>query len=164
MSRAEDAVEHADLVLHNGRIATLDDQNPSTEAVAVRDGRFFLVGTDRDALGLRGDRTRVIDLRGHTVICEHVLHLRAQRLPRLVALFAPVKVGPLELPNRIVMSPMTRIRADEGCVPSERMVRNYSQRASVVGLPHPGGGLRAAGASRSQAVPAIVLSVTLLMT
>jgi N-ethylmaleimide reductase len=46
-------------------------------------------------------------------------------------LFAPVKVGPLELPNRIVMSPMTRIRADEGCVPSERMVRYYTQRAAA---------------------------------
>ena len=46
-------------------------------------------------------------------------------------LFTPVKIGPLELPNRIVMSPMTRIRAGEGCVPSERMVRYYSQRASA---------------------------------
>ena len=46
-------------------------------------------------------------------------------------LFAPVKVGPLELPNRIAMSPMTRIRADEGCVPTDRMVRYYSQRASA---------------------------------
>ncbi len=46
-------------------------------------------------------------------------------------LFTPVKVGSLELPNRIVMSPMTRIRAGEGCVPSERMVRYYSQRASA---------------------------------
>ncbi len=46
-------------------------------------------------------------------------------------LFTQIKIGPLELPNRIVMSPMTRIRADEGCVPSERMVRYYSQRASA---------------------------------
>ncbi|MDG3004685.1 alkene reductase [Paludisphaera mucosa] len=46
-------------------------------------------------------------------------------------LFTPVRIGPLELPNRIVMSPMTRIRADEGCVPSERMVRYYAQRASA---------------------------------
>ena len=29
------------------------------------------------------------------------------------------------------MSPMTRIRADENCVPTERMVRYYSQRASA---------------------------------
>ena len=44
-------------------------------------------------------------------------------MPAQRGLFTPVKVGPLELPNRIVMSPMTRIRADEGCIPSERMVR-----------------------------------------
>jgi N-ethylmaleimide reductase len=48
-----------------------------------------------------------------------------------VCLFTPVKLGSLELPNRIVMSPMTRIRAGEGCVPSERMARYYSQRASA---------------------------------
>lgn len=52
-------------------------------------------------------------------------------MPTHPGLLTPVKVGPLELPNRIVMSPMTRIRADEGCVPSERMVRYYSQRASA---------------------------------
>ena len=52
-------------------------------------------------------------------------------MPDQPGLFTPVKVGSLELPNRIVMSPMTRIRAGEGCVPSERMVRYYSQRASA---------------------------------
>lgn len=40
-------------------------------------------------------------------------------------LFTPVKVGALDLPNRIVMSPMTRIRAGDGCVPTERMARYY---------------------------------------
>jgi len=52
-------------------------------------------------------------------------------MPGQEELFSPVRVGALELPNRIVMSPMTRIRADEGCVPSERMARYYSQRASA---------------------------------
>ena len=46
-------------------------------------------------------------------------------------LFTPVKVGALVLPNRIITSPMTRIRAGEGCVPSGRMARYYSQRASA---------------------------------
>jgi N-ethylmaleimide reductase len=32
-------------------------------------------------------------------------------MPERSGLFTPMKVGPLELPNRIVMSPMTRIRA-----------------------------------------------------
>ena len=52
-------------------------------------------------------------------------------MPDHPGLFTPVKVGPLELPNRIVMSPMTRIRAGENCVPTERMARYYSQRASA---------------------------------
>ena len=52
-------------------------------------------------------------------------------MPAQRGLHSPVKVGPLELPNRIVMSPMTRIRAGEGCVSSERMVCYYSQRASA---------------------------------
>ena len=52
-------------------------------------------------------------------------------MPDHPGLFTPGKVGLLELPNRIVMSPMTRIRAGEGCIPSERMARYYSQRASA---------------------------------
>ena len=52
-------------------------------------------------------------------------------MPERAGLFSPIRVGALELPNRIVMSPMTRIRAGEGCVPSERMVRYYSQRSSA---------------------------------
>ena len=52
-------------------------------------------------------------------------------MPSQLGLFTPMKLGRLELPNRIIMSPMTRIRADEGCIPSERMARYYSQRASA---------------------------------
>jgi N-ethylmaleimide reductase len=46
-------------------------------------------------------------------------------------LFTSVTVGSLELPNRIVMSPMTRIRAGAGCVPTVSMARYYAQRASA---------------------------------
>jgi len=40
-------------------------------------------------------------------------------------------MGPLELPHRIVMAPMTRNRAGEGNVPRELNVRYYRQRASA---------------------------------
>src|SRR4051812_26424005 len=46
-------------------------------------------------------------------------------------LFTPARLGALSLPNRVVMSPMTRIRAGEGCVPTESMARDYAQRASA---------------------------------
>lgn len=47
------------------------------------------------------------------------------------ALFRPLKVGSLELPNRIVMAPLTRGRASEGHVPTALMAEYYAQRASA---------------------------------
>ncbi len=40
-------------------------------------------------------------------------------------LFSPVRVGPYELPNRLVMAPMTRNRAGYGNVPPCRGLTNH---------------------------------------
>jgi N-ethylmaleimide reductase len=45
-------------------------------------------------------------------------------------LFTPVKLGAYELPNRIVMAPMTRLRAD-GSVPWSLNATYYAQRATA---------------------------------
>jgi 2,4-dienoyl-CoA reductase-like NADH-dependent reductase (Old Yellow Enzyme family) len=50
----------------------------------------------------------------------------------MTTLFDPLKVGALTLPNRIVMAPLTRSRADgEGRVPNAMMAEYYEQRASA---------------------------------
>lgn len=46
-------------------------------------------------------------------------------------LFDPIKVGALELPNRIIMAPLTRARAGEPRVPNALMAEYYAQRASA---------------------------------
>ena len=46
-------------------------------------------------------------------------------------LFHSLKVGPLTLPNRIIMAPLTRARAGESRVPNELMEQYYVQRASA---------------------------------
>ncbi|HEB59799.1 MAG TPA: alkene reductase [Gammaproteobacteria bacterium] len=46
-------------------------------------------------------------------------------------LFSPISVGKLELPNRVVMAPLTRNRAGEGNVPTDLNVEYYRQRASA---------------------------------
>ncbi len=46
-------------------------------------------------------------------------------------LFAPVRLGGIDLANRIVMAPMTRDRAGPGDVPTDAMVEYYAQRASA---------------------------------
>lgn len=54
----------ADMVLTNGRIYTVDEQQPWVEAVAIKGGRFIAVGTSGDISELVGEHTRVIDLDG----------------------------------------------------------------------------------------------------
>jgi 2,4-dienoyl-CoA reductase-like NADH-dependent reductase (Old Yellow Enzyme family) len=49
----------------------------------------------------------------------------------MTTLFDPIKLGSLELPNRIIMAPLTRCRADEGRVPNALMAEYYVQRASA---------------------------------
>src|SRR4051812_47168437 len=46
-------------------------------------------------------------------------------------LFEPYKLGPITLPNRAVMAPLTRNRAVAGMVPSPLAVEYYGQRASA---------------------------------
>lgn len=48
-----------------------------------------------------------------------------------INLFSPYKLGNLELPNRMVMAPLTRNRAGEGNVPGTLNVTYYVQRASA---------------------------------
>jgi N-ethylmaleimide reductase len=46
-------------------------------------------------------------------------------------LFTPIDIGPLKLPNRVVMAPLTRSRAGPGNVPTQLNALYYAQRASA---------------------------------
>jgi N-ethylmaleimide reductase len=46
-------------------------------------------------------------------------------------LFTPLRLGSLKLPNRIVMAPLTRMRAGDGHVPTPLNAEYYAQRASA---------------------------------
>ena len=45
-------------------------------------------------------------------------------------LFTPVKLGAIELKNRIVMAPLTRARTEVDHIPTDLMAEHYAQRAS----------------------------------
>lgn len=46
-------------------------------------------------------------------------------------LLSPLQVGALNLPNRMLMAPLTRTRADAGHMPNALMAEYYAQRASA---------------------------------
>ena len=47
------------------------------------------------------------------------------------ALFQPLRLGDIELANRMVMAPLTRNRAEAGNVPGNMTIEYYAQRASL---------------------------------
>src|SRR6202043_717077 len=57
-----------DLIVHNAKLVTEDDRRSIAQAAAVRGGKFVAVGTDREVLALKGERTKVINLNGRTAI------------------------------------------------------------------------------------------------
>src|SRR5258707_2409308 len=50
-AEAQSATTAPDLILHNGKITTLDRQNPEAQAVAIRDGRFVAAGAGKGLIG-----------------------------------------------------------------------------------------------------------------
>src|SRR4051794_12860181 len=47
------------------------------------------------------------------------------------ALFRPLTIGTMAIPNRVVMAPLTRARADERHVPGRLQAEYYAQRADA---------------------------------
>lgn len=58
----------ADLIVVGGAIYTADGRRPRVDAVAVRDGRFVVVGSRDEALARRGPATRIVDLAGGVAV------------------------------------------------------------------------------------------------
>lgn len=60
--------QSADLVLHNGKILTVDDKFSTAEAVAITGNKITAVGNNADVLKTAGPNTPKIDLKGKTVV------------------------------------------------------------------------------------------------
>jgi predicted amidohydrolase YtcJ len=65
---AQSMSSNPDLILFNGKITTLDRQNPEAQAIAVKDGHFTVAGSDHEVMALAGADTKRIDVRGRRVI------------------------------------------------------------------------------------------------
>jgi predicted amidohydrolase YtcJ len=85
----------ADLVLRGAIIHTVDDAQPRATALAVTDGRFVAVGSDRDIAAHLGPATRVLDLKGKTIVPGfNDAHLHPRPLFPEDAPWAQVDVSP----------------------------------------------------------------------
>jgi predicted amidohydrolase YtcJ len=58
----------ADIVFRNGNVYTADDKAPKAQAIAVKEDKIVFVGTNAAAQKYVGPNTRVVDLKGNTVL------------------------------------------------------------------------------------------------
>ncbi|MGD8559439.1 MAG: amidohydrolase family protein [Gammaproteobacteria bacterium] len=58
----------ADTIYAGGNIITINDEQPSAEAVAVKDGRIIAVGKKDEVMKTAGKNTRQVDLAGKTML------------------------------------------------------------------------------------------------
>jgi predicted amidohydrolase YtcJ len=73
----------ADLILHGGKVLTVDARFSIAQAVAIKGGKFLAVGSDADILSAAGPGTRKVDLKGATVIpglCDGHAHMDREGL------------------------------------------------------------------------------------
>lgn len=62
------AQSRADIIIINGRITTLNESQPETEAVAIKSDKVLFTGTNAQALKFKNSKTLVIDAAGKRII------------------------------------------------------------------------------------------------
>ncbi len=114
---------HADLIIANGRIITMDPALPIARCVAVRGNRILAVGGDSIVADFRGSRTRVIDARGASVI------------PGIVESHVHLFIGAVEL-DALNVSPFKGLHAISEAVSQYRKKHPKLDVISAIGATH----------------------------
>jgi hypothetical protein len=117
----------ADTVYVGGDIVTVDDTNPSAQALAVRDGRIVAVGGHDEVLaGQQGPDTRVVDLAGATLLPgfldPHSHYINSLTVANQVNVFAP-PAGPGADVGAIIQE-LKKFR-DSQRIPRDEMIVAY---------------------------------------
>ncbi len=129
----------ADILYVGGDIVTIDDRQPSAEALAVKGGRILAVGTRADLENAhKGTGTRIVDLGGKTLlpgfIDAHSHYINALSVASQAKLYAP-PAGPGKDVDSIVAE-LKRFAADRS-IPKGELIMAYGYDDTVM----PGGRL-----------------------
>ncbi len=113
----------ADLILRGGRIYTLDGRMATADAMAVKDGRIQAVGDWDELRGLAGAATRVVDLKGKTVVpgfidCHN--HARGE-----VLLYDVLVGNPFEVEFVTIQSIIDKLKAKAATLPPGTWVEGF---------------------------------------
>ena len=127
MSNCATRAQVADTIYTGGDIVTVNDQQPTAEAVAVKDGKILAVGAraaiERDH---KGATTQVVDLAGQTLlpgfIDAHSHYFSSLTVANQVNVYAP-PAGPGKDPASIVAE-LAKFR-DRNKIPKGELIQAY---------------------------------------
>jgi predicted amidohydrolase YtcJ len=93
------AQSSADAIYYDGTIITVNDRQPTVEALSVRGGKILAVGSTSEVFGGRSPKTRMVDLHGKTLLPGFVdghSHIGMLALGWNVPSLAPPPVGTVQ--------------------------------------------------------------------
>jgi hypothetical protein len=114
---------HADLVVFNAKIYTVDSRMPRAEAFAVRSGRFVSVGSTAEVKALIGTGTQTFDARQMTIVPGFIdCHNHAEGD---VLLYEVIVGNPYEVEFVTIASIIEKLRAKAQRTPSGFWIDGY---------------------------------------
>jgi len=128
------AAETADTIYTGGDIVTVNDAQPTVEALAVKDGKILAVGTRADVeKAHKGVSTKVVDLGGKALlpsfIDAHGHYISALTVANQVNLYAP-PAGPGTDPDAIVAA--LKAFSEERKIPKGELIQAYGYDENVM--------------------------------
>ncbi len=128
------AAQEADSIYRNGAILTMAGDKPTyVEALAVTDGKISLVGTEEEALAMKGDGTKVIDLEGRALLPGfldgHSHYINSLLVANQCKLYAPPSGTGKDVPS--IIAELKRF-AVERKIPKGKMIMGYGYDDTVM--------------------------------
>lgn len=133
------AVVPADIIFFGGNVITVNEAQPSVQAVAVKDGKIVATGTFAEVSAAhKGDTTKLVDLAGKTLlpgfIDPHSHFLNAMAMEDQANVTAP-PVGPANTAEEIVEE-LQRFAKSKGKQPGD-IVMGYGYDDNMLPGDHP---------------------------
>ena len=127
----------ADLILVGAKVLTGDSNRPAAEAVALAGERIRAVGPNAEIRRLAGPRTRVVDLRGRTVIAglidAHVHLLSAPEIVDEPSLRNFERTALPKIMTGFISHGITTVRSTGDPLPYIAQLRDRLERGQLVG-------------------------------
>jgi imidazolonepropionase-like amidohydrolase len=127
----------ADLILAGAKVLTGDSNRPTAEAVALAGERIRAVGSNDEIRRLAGPRTRVVDLRGRTVIAGLIdAHVHLLGAPEIVDEPSLRNFKRTTLPKvmtGLISHGITTVRSTGDPLPYIAQLRDRLERGQLVG-------------------------------